>query len=311
MADVVKFPSPAGLVAFSDLPERDPLVAWYSGFPDWRHKMQFAPGTLSVVTGHPGHGKTSLMANVWFNTAKINNLNVCVATFETYPVPNYRKLLRQFHAECAQSEMTDQQVRAADAFLEDHYRLLIHPQERPNIDWIFEWALKGGNEPDVLVIDPWNRLESQRGEKQTETEYIAGCLIDLRLFAIQNKCHVQIISHPAKRDVRFRKDVPSLEDISGSKNWDNMPDQGVCVHREEFWDEEAKARRFDAKVYHLKARFEELGYPMAFDVRLNPRTWCFEEVGQAAVERRQGGGLAGGMPPASKDEDEPPPPSYL
>jgi len=281
-ATVNPFPQPsrqrvAGLVRMSDLPEQEPLKPWYSGFQGWRKKMQFAPGTLSVVTGHPGHGKTSLMANVWFNTAQQHDLNVLVATFETHPLPHYRKLLRQFHAGCAQSDMTDQQMREADDFLENHYRFLVHPEERPTLGWLLEWALKGGNEPDVFIIDPWNRLETQREKDETETEYIAACLSALRLFAVQQNCHVQMIAHPAKRDSRMRDQPPTLEDISGSKNWDNMPDQGLCVHREAFWDED-KRRRFDAKVYHLKARFEELGYSAMLDMRLNPRTWCFEEA---------------------------------
>jgi len=272
---VVQFPSPAGLVSLDDLPEPPPLITWYSGFPEFRSKMQLAPGMLSVVTGHPGHGKTSLMANLWFNTVRNHDLRITVATFETHPLPNYRRMLRQFHAGCAQSQMTDEQIRAADAFLKDHYRFLIHPNDMPNLEWVLEWAQAGGNEFDVLVIDPWNRLESQRGEKQTETDYILSCLIALRVFAVRNRCHIQIIAHPAKRDIKYRTRFPELEDISGSKSWDNIPDQGICVHREKFYDEHG-SRRYDVRVHHLKSRFEELGYPMYFDMRLNPRTWCFE-----------------------------------
>ena len=236
-------------------------------------------GNVSAsCTGHPGHGKTSLMANIWFNTAQIHDLGIVVATFETHPIPVYRKLLRQFHAGCPQAQMTDEQMRQADDFLHDHYRFLLHPEERPNLPWIFEWALKGGNKPDVLVIDPWNRLDSQRHKDELETEYIASCLIDLRLFAVRNNCHVQVISHPAKRDARYRNDVPNLEDVSGSKHWDNMPDQGFSIHRDEFYNVETRTRCWDASVHHLKSRFEELGYPLVFDVRLNPRTCRFEEV---------------------------------
>lgn len=277
-AEIVRLPlQPAGLVALRDLPEREPQKAWYSGFPEWRKKMAFGPSNLSVCTGHPGHGKSSICGNIWFNTAGANDLGIVIATFENAPLPSYRKMLRQFWAGLPQDQMTDAQIRDADEFINDHYRFLIHPKERPTLNWILEWTEKA-NQFDVLVIDPWNRLESQRGKDETETEYVAWCLSELRLFAINHSCHVQVIAHPAKRDVKFRDRVPTLEDVSGSKNFDNMPDQGLSVHREQFWDKTTNARRWDAKIYHLKARFEELGYPCCLDVRLNPRTWRFEAV---------------------------------
>lgn len=280
-AEIVVLPQPkgpvAGLLALSDIPEKEPLKAWYSGFPEWRHKMMVAPSTLSVCTGHPGHGKTALMGNIWFNTAGAHDLGIAIATFETEAVPAYRKLLRQFWAGLPQEQMTDAQVMDADEFIEDHYRFLIHPTEEPTLDWILDWTLKMQHF-DVLIIDPWNRVESQRLKDETETEFIAKVLRVLRVFAKQNNCHVQIIAHPAKRDIKFRDRVPSLEDISGSKNWDNMPDQGFAVHREKFFHPITKERCWDAKIYHLKARFEELGHQMVFDMRLNPRTWRFESV---------------------------------
>jgi twinkle protein len=170
--------------------------------------------------------------------------------------------------------MSDMQIALADEFIKEHYRFIVHPRERPTITEILELTAVAGDF-HVLVIDPWNRLESQRNKNETETEYIAWCLGELRLFAVQYNCHVQIIAHPAKRDIRYRDEFPILEDISGSKHWDNLPDQGFCVHRPAFVDENGN-RCWDAELHHLKSRFEELGYPCNFDMRLNPRTWRFE-----------------------------------
>jgi twinkle protein len=82
-------------------------------------------------------------------------------------------------------------------------------------------------------------------------------------------CHVQVLAHPAKMDSTRKGKVPELEDISGSKNWDNMVDQGFVVHRPKFFDE--NGRNTEAEFWHRKSRFEELGYPtklkMTFDLR--------------------------------------------
>ena len=280
--NVIRFPKgPYGLVSLRDLPEPPPVTPWYAGYPEFRHKMQFAPGMLSVVTGHPGHGKTSLMAQLWFNMASIHDLHVTVASFESSPMPAYRKMVRQFWAGLPQAQMTDEQIRAADAFIDDHYKFLIDEYDSPTLDWIYDKIFDRGNKPNVLVIDPWNRIESKRQKDQTETDYILRSLIDLRVFAKDNNCHVQIIAHPAKRDIRYREYSPILEDIAGSKHWDNIPDQGFCVHRPEFVDE-AGNRRFDVELYHLKSRFEEIGWPCQFDMRFNPRTGRFE-MGDTSV----------------------------
>jgi twinkle protein len=81
-------------------------------------------------------------------------------------------------------------------------------------------------------------------------------------------CHVQILAHPAKMDSARKGRAPELEDISGSKNWDNMVDQGFVVHRPTFVEE--GERKTEAVFYHRKARFDALGYPcqlkMTFDL---------------------------------------------
>jgi twinkle protein len=221
------------------------------------------------------HGKSSLMGHIWFNTVTTHETGIVVATFENHPMPSYRKKLRQFWAGMPEHAMDDRQRAQADHFIHDHYRFVIHPQERPTLDWLLEQAAKAVDF-SVLIIDPWNRIESQRRKDETETEYIAWCLSEMRLFAVAHNCHVMIIAHPAKRDPKFRDRVPFLEDISGSKHWDNMPDQGFVVHRAKFWDAETNARNYDVTLYHLKAREEELGYPCAMPMRLNARTQRFE-----------------------------------
>jgi hypothetical protein len=40
--------------------------------------------------------------------------------------------------------------------------------------------------------------------------------------------------------------------------------------------DEAGNRRFDVELHHLKSRFEEIGWPCQFNMRLNPRTARFE-----------------------------------
>jgi len=142
-------------------------------------------------------------------------------------------------------------------------------QQTPTLEWILEMAevavVRDGVQ--VLQIDPWNRLERQRDSRESETDYIGRCLTALHIFAQDTNCHVQILAHPAKRESLRRKDAPELEDISGSKHWDNRVDQGFVVHR---WKlSEGTERCTEAHLYHRMARFPELGYPCRLGLRFD------------------------------------------
>jgi twinkle protein len=226
---------------------------------------------LSVVTGHPGHGKTTLFMQIWYQVCKRYGLSAAVASFETRAKPHHRRTLRQLHAGKLEPAMTEQEIRAADAWIQDHFLWILHPEQRPSLEWFLEMAevavVRHGAR--IIQVDPWNRLEAARCPGESETEYIGRCLRTLHTFAHDLNCHVQVLAHPSKMDATRKGKAPELEDISGSKNWDNMVDQGFVVHRPKFIDE--NGRNTEAEFYQRKSRFEELGYPcklkMTFDLQ--------------------------------------------
>jgi twinkle protein len=92
----VEWPS-FGLYTLDDLPEPPQLRRWATGIEEWKERVYLATGTLSVATGHPGHGKTHLSAQLWYNIVRNYDLKACIATFETRPRPHYHRMLRQFY----------------------------------------------------------------------------------------------------------------------------------------------------------------------------------------------------------------------
>lgn len=274
----------AGLHRPDGLPDPPKREVWQLGFYDWLGKVYVSPGTLSVVTGIPGSGKTHLWAQIWASIVGEYGFSAMIASFECPPKPYYHRYLREILSHCPEREMTAHQIQQADEFINNHYLFLIHPDETPTLDYFLEMAAVAVDRYGVKVVqlDPWNRLESQREAKETEPEYVARCLRSLSVFAKDTGCHVQIVAHPAKRDPRRRDIPPELEDISGAMHWWNMVDQGFVVHRAKFWDDEHNRRCFDATFLHRKARFEEMGYPCALDLRFNPQSRRFESI---ATER--------------------------
>ncbi len=252
----------AGLFTLSALPEPPSLTLWKTGIDGLDDRVFLAPRTLSVVTGQPGHGKSIFWGQAWFNICRAYGLIACVASFETRPKPHMRRQLRTLLTGRLEFEMTEPEKAQADKWIEDHYLFLMHPEHRPTLDWFMDCAetavVRHGAR--IIQLDPWNRLEASRSRDETETEYILRCLRALYVFAQDMDCHVQIIAHPAKMDGPRRGKPPELEDLSGSKHWENVVDQGFVIHRPQMY--EGTERKTETAFYHKKARFEELGFPV-------------------------------------------------
>ncbi len=250
-----------GLYRLNEMPEPAPLTLWRPGFPEWESKVLLAPRTLSVVTGHPGHGKTALWQQIWFQVVRQYGVPACMASFETRAKPHLRRQLRTLLIGKLENAMSEEEKSKSDAWISERYLFLSHPDQRPTLEWFLDMAeiavVRHGAR--IIQLDPWNRLEASRGRDESETEYIGRCLRSLHAFAHDMNCHVQILAHPAKMDSARRGSAPGLEDISGSKNWENMVDQGFVVHRPEVFD--GVNRKTEALLYQRKARFDELGYP--------------------------------------------------
>lgn len=255
-----------GLYRLFDLPEPAPLTLWQPGFEAWGRKIMLAPRTLSVVTGHPGHGKTVLWGQIWHQIVRAYGLVACIASFETRPKPHLRRQLRTLYCGKMEKHCSPKEIAEADRRINDHYLFIAHPEQQPTLEWFLDVAevavVRHGAR--IIQADPWNRFEEGASRDESETKYIGRALKALHSFAHDMNCHVQIIAHPAKMDGGRRGQRPRLEDISGSKNWENMVDQGFVVHRPKIFD--GAHRCTEAAIYHEKARFEELGYPCKFSL---------------------------------------------
>ena len=258
-----------GVYTLDELEEVPALKCWDIGFPEFGDRIKLAPGTLSVVTGHPGHGKTTLWMQIWHNVVTAYYQKAYIVSFETRAKPHHRRTLRQLFHGKLERDMSDAEMKRADDYINRHFLWGQHPENQATLEWVLDRAeyavVKRG--ASIVQIDPWNRLEGNRGPNETETEYIGRCLRALHTFAQTRRCHVQILAHPAKMSGDRRGRPPELEDISGSKNWDNMVDQGFAVHRPVLFA--GGVRQTSCQLFHRKARFEELGYPCRLDLNLD------------------------------------------
>jgi len=251
----------SGLFRMSEIPEPPPRLIWEPGYAEWEKKLFYGAGTLSVLTGSPGHGKTLLGMQLLFNVAQRHRLKIAVASFETHAKPYHRRNLRQFMVGKPEAAMNDGERASADQWIDEHFVWIRHPEGRPSFRWFLDIAEVAviRHRCQIIQIDPWNKLEWDRPAEMRETDWIRDRLNEAMQFAQTFRILFQIIAHPAKAaDGRTRGRVIELEDLAGSKHWDNIPDQGLSVYRPKVF--ERGTRKTEVELYHLKARFEELGH---------------------------------------------------
>jgi len=221
-------------------------------------------GRLIVITGIPNHGKSTWAMFVKAHIMRNHQRRFAIFSPEMEPwsrfVAQMASVLwkKPFWRSRAGDEMTDDELREAEAYLQPRVAMLVADPDKedqaPTLDWILERArveiLRSG--VTDLFIDPWNELEHRRGREFTETEYVGRSLQRLRAFMRRHSCNVWIVAHPTKlHPEKPGKKVlpPNLYDIAGSANWNNKADVGITVHTEDGV----------TQIHLTKARFQEWG----------------------------------------------------
>ena len=92
---------------------------------------------------------------------------VCFASFEQNPQHDHRRNLRQWFTHKLVEHCTDDELLAADQWIEDKFRF-IWPSydDDPTLDWIIEKieaaVLRTGVK--VVVLDPWNEIDHRKAD---------------------------------------------------------------------------------------------------------------------------------------------------
>lgn len=197
------------------------------------------PGEWTVVTGIPGHGKSEWLDALAMNIAKQHGWTFGVFSPENHPpVYHTTKLIEKYVGKPFHDGPTDRVTKAelqdAMEFIDAHFTYMM--PEAPTLETLLEQAsqlvvrkgIKG------LIIDPWNEIEHQFSNRETETLYISTALTKIRRFCWTHGVHAWIVAHPTK--LSKDKDateypVPTPYDIAGSAHWRNKADNAIAIYR--------------------------------------------------------------------------------
>lgn len=226
-----------GIYLLSDYPELDEPKTYSTGWPDLDPYLQLWLGELLVVTGIPGHGKSTWTMNLCVNLARVHGWRIGVASFEIPTVPALRFKLRLAASKTETKQWTRDLVADADVFIQKHFVFIdADPTGETDDDMTLEWLLDRAADAvirhsiKVLVIDPWNEVEHYRPRNESETQYINRALRQIRKFALRHEVLAIVVAHPTK-DLGKGGEArtPTMYDIEGSAAWYNKPDHGVVI----------------------------------------------------------------------------------
>ena len=274
------------LKLYRDGPERAHSTGWK---PLDEHYM-VREGELTVVTGTPGAGKSEFVDAICMNLAQELGWNFALCSFENPADEHIGKLAEKRtgmpFGDGPTMRMSERDLRGAVEWIGDHFVFIRADNDDANltIDWILETAAAAVLRYGIrgLVIDPYNEIEHNKLNGQTETDYISKILTKVKRFARSRGVHVWFVAHPAKlqrnKDGNYPK--PTLYDISGSAHWFNKADVGIVIHRE--FD---AVRDKEVEIGVRKVRFKAVGRPGEVTLEYDRVTGRYAEKAPAPAQR--------------------------
>lgn len=249
--------------------------------PEFDQLLNFKTNQLTTITGIPSHGKSVFAEFIMMRLMKQVGWKFAVFSPEHYPTALHLQRLAKmmvgkpffYHKDYGRMSFTE--MESAIDFLSDKLYFIQPGEDEITLDNILDTCkglvLRHG--VNALILDPWNEIDHDYGSL-SETQYIEKALRKLKRFKSLYDIHVFLIAHPTKMQKQpstNKYDVPTLYSISGSANFYNKTDNGICVYR----DFETNT----TNVYVQKVKFSHLGRVGDCAFMYNPQNERFFELG--------------------------------
>lgn len=265
-----------GVFKPNEIPKRPKRVYYPIGIEGMEEHIKLFRGGLTVLTGHTSHGKTNVLFSMLAHLAECG-LKIALGAFES---EYWEDILPWFNAWLYGENANEETEKKAHEWLQERFVFISHEiqplQSAASIEWFIGQAqdARGRFSVDIVVCDPWNKLQHKRKPYENETEYIGRALSELRNFAQSYDCAVIVAAHPTK-DSGKEGEVPSEFDIHGSMNWGNAADHVLIVYRPD--------KRLTTTLLKVaKSRIRQSGQPgekwFVFSSRTNRYSPCAEHM---------------------------------
>ncbi len=243
---------PGGFITgISDLPPMADRRVLRTGIKPLDFVLAFEVGAMSVGTGTPGAGKSTLTTFAAYHVAMTENVRVGFMSFETHPHRTRDHLCRLSTGRKWDDLTPGQQAETARR-LDERFRLVHRTfgEDVHHLKWAesMVYTLAVRDDCKLIVLDPWNELEHMPMPGESMTAYINFALQQIRQWAERWDCHICVVAHPRKMLTDGKMRSPTGYDIADSAAFFNKPALGFSVHQDETPDAEAFVRLTNWKV---------------------------------------------------------------
>jgi len=266
------------------------LTTGWSSFDEYYTIPPF--GQLNIISGTPGSGKSEWIDSLAMNCIANHKWKVLFYSPENNP-PSFhlQKLVEKLVDKPfggkynGKGQVTSEELEKAISILKaacvfGDCRLAGSDLESI-VNTVILKALT--DRVNMVVIDPWNKVETGVPAGMNKTDHIGRCLSRMQMVAREYNIHFFVAAHPSKQG--RKKDgtfpIPSLYDVSDSAHWFNMADNGFIVHRS--YDDK-KGNDNINRVYIQKIKDRRYGKCGEHAFRFLP--WCsgFEDAGDVVSD---------------------------
>ena len=193
-------------------------------------------GRVITITGVPNYGKSEFVDFLTTTYNKLYGMKTLYFSPENQPLSYHMaKLVSKYtNKRLKDSDLTEAQNVAS--YVCDNF-FFFNYQKISKLSQILELGATMIQDMGVsiLVLDAFNKIETERPNEQTETEFVSKMMDTLCSFAIKYNVMVILVAHPRKMSYDQTAEAylcPNAYDINGSANFYNKSDFVFTVHRD-------------------------------------------------------------------------------
>ena len=193
-------------------------------------------GRVITITGVPNYGKSECVDFLTTTYNKLYGMKTLYFSPENQPLSfHMAKLVSKYTnkklKDASKTEVNNTALYVCDNFYFCNYQII---NKLSQIMDIGETVVKENN-VSIIVIDAYNKVEAERPNELSETEFVSKVMDRLCNFAIQYNVMVILVAHPRKMAYDNSSQsyyCPNAYDINGSANFYNKSDFVFTVHRD-------------------------------------------------------------------------------
>lgn len=210
-------------------------------YPELDNHFRWMKGEVTIMTGHSGHGKSTVLNQLLLIRAVKNGEKFGFLSMEQYPpVYFYKELIRAYIGKPLERDnrnrMTRTEYEQGMEFIKEHFFYVYPEKDDPTPDYTYarfaELIIKHG--VDGVVTDPYNsQSHDYTSSGGRDDRYIAAMLNKAQRFALTNNVYNVIVAHPkniGKNDDGTYKE-PGADSVSGGVAWWQRSDNMLVFHR--------------------------------------------------------------------------------